>query len=142
MKLKLIFSFRKFKSYADLKGLPCLLILINNGRMGDTFPSSLIAMDDRSAYLKASDLTKNSYLASFAQEKGRLCRYTQLDDNLPFVYLGKGQYQSLENSLRKDCSYYDSFAEVKQFDRSVKWNDTKKRLEAKEKSADYGNDPR
>ena len=122
-----------------MKGLPCLLILINNGRMGDTFPSSLIAMDDRSAFLKASDLKKNSYLAPFAQEKGRLCRYTKLASDLPFVYLGKGQYQSLESSLKKDCSYYDSFAQVKQFDRSITWNDTKKVLEPTEKSADFGN---
>ena len=33
---------REFKSYEDLIGLPCLLILVNNGRMGDTFPQSLI----------------------------------------------------------------------------------------------------
>ena len=29
---------RTFESYGDLVGLPCLLILVNNGRMGDTFP--------------------------------------------------------------------------------------------------------
>ena len=33
---------REFKGYEDLIGLPCLLILVNNGRMGDTFPHSLI----------------------------------------------------------------------------------------------------
>ena len=105
-----------FQSYADLIALPCLLILVNKGQMGDTFPQSLIAMDNRSVNEKS-----DSYLVPFTQEKGRLCRYVSRDqDKLPYMYLGPRLYQQLENALKNDCSYFYSFIKNGKIDTKVK----------------------
>ena len=42
-----------FQSYEDLIALPCILILVNKGTMGDTFPQSFVALDNRSVNEKA-----------------------------------------------------------------------------------------
>ena len=131
---------KEFKSYSDLKGLPCLLILINNGRMGDTFPPSFIAMDDRSSYLTRPDFRKNGNLAAFAQEKGRLCRYTTLSEKLPTVYVGKGMFETIESSIQNDCCYHHIVAETKKFAHNVTFNSTTFQLEPKKKHADYKNE--
>ena len=34
-------------AYTDLHGIPCLLILVDKGRMGDTFPETFQYMDAR-----------------------------------------------------------------------------------------------
>ena len=124
-----------FSSYEDLIRLPCLLILINNGRMGDTFPESFIGMDDR-----AYNLTKarsNTYLSAFAQEKGRLCRYTTMESKKPYVYVGKGLYDQLMGALKFSCSYYKSFIPDK-IDQKVVFNKARHTLEPKKKHADAG----
>ena len=100
---------KEFKSYSDLKGLPCLLILVKKGQIGDTFPHSLVAIDDRGASVTGEDKEDNLHLTTFTQEKGRLCRYTTLDSTLPFVYVGQGLYNQLLKSLKKDCAYWHSF---------------------------------
>ena len=100
---------KEFKSYSDLKGLPCLLILVKKGQIGDTFPHSLVAIDDRGASVTGEDKEDNLHLTTFAQEKGRLCRYTTLDSTLPFVYVGQGLYNQLLKSVKKDCAYWHSF---------------------------------
>jgi hypothetical protein len=38
------------ESYEDLKDLPCILILCEKGKMGDTFPKSLWYYDLRMRY--------------------------------------------------------------------------------------------
>lgn len=94
-------------TYAKLDSLPCLLILVDKGRMGDTFPESLIALDDRS--------TSNDrvyYLSSFIQEKGRLCRHTTLGTDLPYMYLGKPIVKELTDGLKDDCSVYYKFVQT------------------------------
>jgi hypothetical protein len=53
--------------YINLEGLPCLLLLTQKGRMGDTFPQSLRCLDLR---VRASENT-----TTFIQEVGRMCRY-------------------------------------------------------------------
>ncbi len=63
---------REYNSYADLEGVACILILVDKGRMGDTFPSTLVAMDLRLSHQDTS--TSISYLSTFVQEMGRLCR--------------------------------------------------------------------
>ena len=103
---------KEFKSYADLLGLPCLLILVNKGQIGDTFPHSLVGIDDRGATVTSEEKEANLNLTTFAQEKGRLCRYTTLESNLPFVYVGEGLYNQLLKSLKKDCAYWHSFVYV------------------------------
>ena len=53
--------------YSDLEGMPCILVLCEKGRMGDTFPQSLNRMDLRT---RASEK-----LMTLIQELGRACRY-------------------------------------------------------------------
>jgi hypothetical protein len=53
--------------YKHLEGLPCILILVEKGRMGDTFPQSFNCLDLR---IRTSENT-----SSFVHEIGRLCRY-------------------------------------------------------------------
>lgn len=55
-------------SYSDLQNVPILLVLVDKGRTGDTFPHSLGYFDLRIR------TTADSY-ATFEQELGRLCRY-------------------------------------------------------------------
>jgi hypothetical protein len=53
--------------FKDLDGIPCLLVLVEKGRMGDTFPFSMDCLDLR---IRASDNT-----STLVQELGRLCQY-------------------------------------------------------------------
>ena len=53
--------------YSDLHGVPCLLVLCEKGRMGDTFPQTFCCLDLR---IRTSDNH-----TTFVQEIGRLCRY-------------------------------------------------------------------
>lgn len=53
--------------YSDLHGVPCLLVLCEKGRMGDTFPQTFGCLDLR---IRTSDNH-----TTFVQELGRLCRY-------------------------------------------------------------------
>ena len=108
-----------FKSYQDLNKLPCLLILVNNGRMGDTFPQSFIALDDRAS----SSAKNNVYLTTFTQEKGRMCRYTALNEKLPYMFVNSKLCEQLEKSLNKDCSFYHSFFMTGMIDRKLKLNE-------------------
>eukprot|EP00903_Cladosiphon_okamuranus_P012871 g12021.t1 len=55
-------------SYADLLNVPMILILVDKGRTGDTFPHSLGHFDLRIR-------TVGDTYSTFAQELGRLCRY-------------------------------------------------------------------
>ncbi|KAL0049952.1 hypothetical protein WJX82_001553 [Trebouxia sp. C0006] len=60
--------------YEDLLGVPCILILCEKGRMGNTFPHTFDCLDMR---LRASEnhMTR-------VQELGRLCRYPGTTDRL------------------------------------------------------------
>jgi len=53
--------------YKDLEGLPCILILLEKGRMGDTFPESFNCLDLR--------LRTSENCSTCIQELGRVCRY-------------------------------------------------------------------
>eukprot|EP01041_Mallomonas_annulata_P001358 gene1358-2629_t len=55
--------------YEDLANVPCLIILCEKGRMGDTFPHNLRVLDLR--------LRTGGSLSCFIQEIGRMCRYPQ-----------------------------------------------------------------
>ena len=131
---------KELKSYADLDGLPCLLILVNKGRLGDTFPHSLVAMDDRTAHKShKNDQDSTVNLTTFAQEKGRLCRYTTFESALPFVYVSQGLYKQLRKSLECDCAYWNSFKFTGRIDCLVKFNSDKNQLEPEKRSADAKN---
>eukprot|EP01031_Cornospumella_fuschlensis_P024155 gene24155-29217_t len=57
--------------YEDLSQLPCLVILCEKGRMGDTFPQSLRYVDLRLRTAQAG--------SALVQELGRMCRYASSD---------------------------------------------------------------
>ena len=89
-------------------------------------------MDDRISHVPKA-LKKNPvYLSTFAQEKGRICRYTTRSSNLPRLYLSTELYSALENNLRSDCAYYNFFVQHQWIDPKVKYNKTKFELIAKE----------
>lgn len=54
-----------FRTFQDLEGLPCLVIVVEKGRMGDTMPTNLTTVDLRARYVESS-----SY-ASLLQDVGR-----------------------------------------------------------------------
>ena len=58
---------RKPLTYGELESLPCLLVLCEKGRMGDTFPFSFACLDLR--------VRSSEFLSTAIQELGRLCRY-------------------------------------------------------------------
>lgn len=57
----------------DLLHLPCIVLLNEKGRMGDTFPHSFACMDLR---LRKQDNAAGN-LRSLTQELGRMCRYVK-----------------------------------------------------------------
>lgn len=132
---------RTFESYHDLIGMKCLLILVNNGSMGDTFPPSLCGIDDRVNHVTIdSNEGAVPFLTHFAQEKGRLCRYTTLGSKLPTMYISLKLQELLSNSLKKDCSYYAYFVNKKSVDPKLRWNTTTYKFEPKKNHVDYLDD--
>lgn len=132
---------REYKSYEDLLNIPCILILVDKARMGDTFPSSLRVMDLRLCHQDATDI---SLLTAFVQEIGRICRYTSLSDPAPYALISS----QVENALWKSelhrrkgidtyATYYSPFLPSK-VDVRVKYNGEKGFL-AKEGSVDFNN---
>ncbi len=86
------------------QGLPCLLILVGNGRMGDTFPDSFKTMDLR----LTTELKASSTLTAFTQEMGRLCRYSKIGHH--HAVIGEALYFQLESALNSgQVGFYSSF---------------------------------
>ena len=127
---------REFKSYGDLIGLPCLLILVNKGRMGDTFPESLVALDDRANHVTDLKDGMEPWLTTFAQEKGRMCRYTTRNSRLPILYLSQKLNTEIENNLAHDCTFYSYFIKRKAIDSMVTYDDKNFILKPKERHID------
>ncbi|CAH1802279.1 unnamed protein product [Owenia fusiformis] len=96
---------KSVRQYSDLENLPCILILVEKGRMGDTFPSSFNTMDLR---LHFQDSRNPPYFNSIVQELGRLCRYSEemALNKLPYVLIGKYLYENFKNSLDTSAVYY------------------------------------
>lgn len=65
--IKIIERRTKALTYSQLESLPCLLVLCEKGRMGDTFPFSFACLDLR--------VRSSKFLSTAIQELGRLCRY-------------------------------------------------------------------
>jgi hypothetical protein len=74
--------------YKHLEGLPCILILVEKGRMGDTFPQSFNCLDLR---IRTSENT-----STFVQEIGRLCRYPGTINKKSF-----SSWEAVENRMFK-----------------------------------------
>ncbi|XP_067024875.1 uncharacterized protein [Acropora muricata] len=96
---------KSITQYEDLENLACLLILVDKGRMGDTFPQSFDCLDLRLSYD-----SKPLYLSTIIQELGRICRYAKIpvDDsrapNLPYVLIGPELYRALKESIKRSPS--------------------------------------
>ncbi len=94
---------KSITQYEDLENLACVLILVEKGRMGDTFPQSFDCLDLRLSY-------DSSHLSSLIQELGRLCRYVQVfvGENCvgdpPYVLVGPELFKTLNKSLDESPS--------------------------------------
>ena len=81
-----------FNTIEDLQGVPCIYIVCETGRMGDTFPKSMLHYDLRLRY----DGRSGAARASFEQDLGRAFRYTgSPDDVLPTVVIGPKGYEQV-----------------------------------------------
>ena len=96
---------KSITQYEDLENLACLLILVDKGRMGDTFPQSFDCLDLRLSYD-----SKPLYLSTIIQELGRICRYSKISVNdsrpqsLPYVLIGPELYRALKESIKRSPS--------------------------------------
>ena len=89
--------------YEDLENLACVLILVDKGRMGDTFPQSFDCLDLRLNY----DVKEGSslYLSTIIQELGRMCRYSKSSaSETPYVLVGRVLFKALKKSLETSSS--------------------------------------
>ncbi|EGD74720.1 hypothetical protein PTSG_06081 [Salpingoeca rosetta] len=82
-------------SYEQLEHLPCILVLCDKGRMGDTFPKSLQYYDLRLRYGSSSSCTR-TYME---QDLGRMFRYARSLDELPMCLLPPTAHECLQRSL-------------------------------------------
>ena len=81
----------EFKTIEDLQGVPCIFIVCESGRMGDTFPKSMLHYDLRLRY----DGQSGAARASFEQDLGRAFRYAKAEDVLPTVIIGPKGYEQV-----------------------------------------------
>ena len=96
-------------AYEDLLGLPCLLVLVQRGRMGDTFPTSFNCLDMRLSYNTSGSPI---HLSTLVQELGRLCRYaprtTKVSD-LPYALVSKRLFDKLVDALQNNLTLAKGF---------------------------------
>ncbi|KAL9979246.1 hypothetical protein ACROYT_G016879 [Oculina patagonica] len=96
--------------YEDLENLACVLILVEKGRMGDTFPQSFDCLDLRLSYEekeRKGTRKENSslYLSTVIQELGRMCRYSKSSAyELPYALVGRVLFRTLQTSLKTSPS--------------------------------------
>ena len=134
--------------YEDLQNLACVLILVEKGRMGDTFPESFDCLDLRLSYDEGSPIV----LSTVIQELGRMCRYAKLSadgsfvQNVPYALVGAQLFKRLKMSLDTSpavnaisCTRADSYMKNSKSKRkdftSLRWLD----YEADKESYDYQN---
>ena len=134
--------------YEDLQNLACVLILVEKGRMGDTFPESFDCLDLRLSYDDGSPII----LSTVIQELGRMCRYAKLSgdgsfvQNVPYALVGPQLFKKLKGSLDSSpainaisCTRADSYMKNSKGKRknstSFRWLD----YEADKESYDYQN---
>ena len=83
------------KTYEDLDGLPCILIVCEKGKMGDSFPKSFKYYDLRLRYSEVP--TSRS---ATVQDLGRACGYSRAE-NAPVILVGTGCMQKLTNRRQR-----------------------------------------
>ena len=117
---------RQIIQYSHLNNIPCILILVEKGRMGDTFPHSFNTMDLRLQQFSPSDAegkqSKKPYLSTMEQELGRMCRYAEKSqlEKLPYALIGKPLFKELESNLEHSATYYNGFVSDNRIDVYVK----------------------
>ncbi|KAL9644082.1 hypothetical protein ABK040_005548 [Willaertia magna] len=92
----------KSLEYINLHNFPCILLLVQKGRQGDTFPSSFNCLDMRA---KGDGLPNYS---SFTQEFGRLCRYISDDEEKPIALVPGSVFKDLKKSSNVSDSYINT----------------------------------
>ena len=126
---------KEIKAYSDMNGLPCMLVLVNKGRLGDTFPDNFCGLDLRQWFhyedIVRSKGTQTIYLSRLMQEFGRLCRYSYKPGqnpppgkevcyaDLPYVLIGQHLLDCLVNSLDKFPVFHGYFAENMLLDEKI-----------------------
>ena len=134
--------------YEDLQNLACVLILVDKGRMGDTFPESFDCLDLRLSYDEGSPIV----LSTVIQELGRMCRYAKLStdgsfvQNVPYALVGAQLFKRLKMSLDLSpavraisCTTVDRYMKNSKSKRkhstSLRWS----KFQADKESYDYQN---
>ena len=137
--------------YEDLQNLACVLILVDKGRMGDTFPESFDCLDLRLSYDEGSPIV----LSTVIQELGRMCRYAKLSadgsfvQNVPYALVGAQLFKRLKMSLdfspavrAISCTTVDRYMKNSKSKRkhstSLRWS----KFQADKESYDYQNNDR
>ena len=98
---------KSITQYEDLENLACILILVDKGRMGDTFPQSFDCLDLRLNYDSSQEFKEGSamYLSSLIQELGRMCRYVKVPTStFPYALVGRQLFKKLQMSLETSPS--------------------------------------
>ena len=93
--------------YEDLENLACVLILVEKGRMGDTFPQSFDCLDLRLSHDSSCEFKEGSslHLSTIIQELGRMCRYSKFPaSETPYVLVGRVLFKTLQTSLKTSPS--------------------------------------
>ena len=145
---------KSITQYEDLENLACVLILVDKGRMGDTFPHSFDCLDLRLNYDSSREFKEGSplFLSTVIQELGRMCRYAKAstresrDQYTPYVLVGRELFKRLGESLKRSpamstisCTRADRYMSTSKSKRetssSLRWLD----YEAHKDSYDYGN---
>ena len=145
---------KSITQYEDLENLACVLILVDKGRMGDTFPQSFDCLDLRLNYDSSREFKEGSplFLSTVIQELGRMCRYAKAstresrDQYTPYVLVGRELFKRLGESLKRSpamstisCTRADRYMSTSKSKRetssSLRWLD----YEAHKDSYDYGN---
>ena len=97
--------------YEDLENLACVLILVDKGRMGDTFPQSFDCLDLRLSYDNNPEFKEGTplFLSTLIQELGRMCRYARVSasdkvQSIPYVLVGRQLFKKLKASVKMSPS--------------------------------------
>ena len=146
---------RSVTQYEDLEDLACVLILVDKGRMGDTFPQSFDCLDLRLNYDSSREFKEGSpvFLSTVIQELGRMCRYAKqvqgsFAQDTPYVLVGRKLFKNLSESATSSpamsaisCTRPDRYMSNSKSksqgkkSSSLRWLD----YEAHKDSYDYGN---
>ena len=98
--------------YEDLENLACVLILVDKGRMGDTFPQSFDCLDLRLSYDNSREFKEGTplFLSTLIQELGRMCRYAKVPvsnnqmQGIPYALVGRELFKKLKTSVEMSPS--------------------------------------